>query len=224
MRILVVEDDEKIGSFVTQGLAQESHAVDWAPEGARGLELLTLQDYAAAVVDLMLPALDGISLIREARRRNIDTPILVLSARASVEDRIAALQAGADDYLVKPFSFAELLARLQAVLRRTAQGAGASVLSHDELSLDLRTRRVQRAGQEIQLQAKELALLELFLRNPGRVLSKTFILEHVWDYSFDPQTNVVDVLVSRLRAKVDRPFATKLIHTLRGMGYVLRRE
>jgi DNA-binding response OmpR family regulator len=223
VRALVIEDDEKIGSFVVRGLQQETWAVDWARDGMRGRELLTTEDYDVAVVDRMLPGLDGLSIIREARRRGITTPLVVLSARAGVEDRISGLREGADDYLVKPFSFSELLARIQAVLRRTAQGS-ATRLSYDDLTLDLRTRKVTREGKEVQLQSKELALLEFFLRNPERVLSKTLILEHVWDYSFDPQTNVVDVLVSRLRAKVDRPFKTKLIHTLRGLGYVLRRQ
>jgi two-component system OmpR family response regulator len=224
MRLLLVEDDQKIGAFVEKGLRQEGHAVDWVRTGTDGLAALVggaVHD--AAVVDVMLPELDGLELIRAARRKRVTTPVIILSAREAVADRIAGLEAGADDYLTKPFSFAELVARLNALVRRAASaGAAETRLSFGGVSLDLLTRQVKRDGAPISLQAKELALLEYFLRNPDRVLSKTMILQRLWDYSFDPQTNVVDVLVCRLRNKIDRGFPTTLIQTLRGVGYVLR--
>ena len=224
MRLLLVEDDERIGAFVHKGLAQDGHVVDWARTGDDGLDHLLAGHHDAAIVDVMLPGRSGLDVIRDARRRKIGTPVIVLSARDAVDDRIAGLEAGADDYLTKPFSFAELVARLHALVRRAAGGNNAVELRYDGVVLDLRTRKVERDGAPIHLQAKEFALLEYFLRNPERVLSKTMILEQVWEYGFDPQTNVVDVLVSRLRAKLDRGHGTKLIHTLRGAGYVLRRE
>jgi two-component system OmpR family response regulator len=224
MRLLVVEDDDKIGAFVEKGLRQEGHTVDWVKTGGEGALRFDETRYDAAVVDIMLPGLDGIDLIRSRRRKKDATPIIVLSARSSVTDRVAGLEAGADDYLTKPFSFAELVARLGALQRRAAAGPGATHLSYGGLTLDLLSREASRDGIRLALQAKELALLEFFLRNPDRVLSKTMILQRVWDYSFDPQTNVVDVLVCRLRNKVDRGFPDKLIHTLRGVGYVLRKR
>ena len=224
MRLLLVEDDQKIGAFVEKGLRQEGHAVDWVRTGTDGLAALvggTVHD--AAVVDVMLPELDGLELIRAARKKRVATPIIILSAREAVADRVAGLEAGADDYLTKPFSFAELVARLNALVRRAASAGGAETrLSFGGVSLDLLTRQVTRDGAPVSLQAKELALLEYFLRNPDRVLSKTMILQRLWDYSFDPQTNVVDVLVCRLRNKIDRGFPTTLIQTLRGVGYVFR--
>jgi DNA-binding response OmpR family regulator len=224
MRLLLVEDDERIGAFVQKGLAQDGHIVDWAHTGIDGLSHLLHDPYDAAIVDIMLPGKTGIEVVREARRRQVRTPVIALSARASVDDRIAGLDAGADDYLTKPFSYAELVARLHALQRRAAATPPGFELSYGGVTLDLRTRKVVRDGIPIQLQAKEFQLLEYLLRNPERVLSKTMILEHVWEYGFDPQTNVVDVLVSRLRSKLDRDFPTKLIHTLRGAGYVLRAE
>ena len=225
MRLLLIEDDERIGSFVHKGLTQDGHVVDWARDGEDGLHHLTGGAHDAAIVDLMLPGKSGLDVIREARRRKIRTPIIVLSARDAVDDRVAGLDAGADDYLTKPFAFAELVARLHALTRRAAAPAGNPYeLRYAGVVADLRTRKVERDGVSIQLQAKEFALLEYFLRNPERVLSKTMILQQVWEYGFDPQTNVVDVLVSRLRAKLDRDHPTKLIHTLRGAGYVLRAE
>jgi len=225
MRLLLVEDDQKIGVFVEKGLRQEGHAVDWARSGDEGVAALTDgTPYDVAIVDVMLPGLDGLQLIRAVRRKRVATPIIVLSARDAVADRVAGLEAGADDYLTKPFSFAELVARLNALARRAAGGAADTRLSYDGVTLDLLTRQVTRDGQPVVLQAKELALLEYLLRNPERVLSKTMILQQLWDYSFDPQTNVVDVLVCRLRNKLDRGFSTKLIQTLRGVGYVLRRK
>ena len=226
MNFLVIEDDEKIGAFVARGLEQEGHHVDWVKDGHEGLAVGREARHDALVMDLMLPGRDGMSVIRQLRQERITTPILVLSAKSSVDDRVAGLSGGADDYLTKPFSFAELVARLQALVRRNTgmAAAPATQLSYADLSLDLLTRRATRGDLTIDLQAKEFSLLEYFLRNPDRVLSKTMILSRVWDYTFDPQTNVVDVLVSRLRTKVDRGFETRLIHTIRGVGYVLRND
>jgi two-component system, OmpR family, response regulator len=224
MRLALIEDDARIGEFVHKGLGQDGHVVDWLRDGVDGLSALAATRYDAAIVDVMLPGKSGLELIREVRSRKVMTPIIVLSARDSVDDRIAGLDAGADDYLTKPFSFAELLARLHALVRRASTAAEPFVLRYADVALDLRTRRVDRGGTPVQLQAKEFALLEYFMRSPERVLSKTMILEHVWEYGFDPQTNVVDVLVSRLRAKIDRDFPVKLIQTLRGAGYVLRTD
>jgi two-component system OmpR family response regulator len=223
MHVVLIEDDEKIGSFVSQGLKQEGHVVSWAREGDGGLVLA--RDAAAdlAVIDLMLPGKDGLSIVRALRATKSAIPIIILSAKADVDDRVKGLEAGADDYLTKPFSFAELLARVSAVMRRMSPRTEQPLLlEFHGLTLDRVSRRAMRAGRTIDLQGKEFTLLEYFMQNPDRVLSKTMILEHVWDYHFDPQTNVVDVLVSRLRSKVDREFPEKLIHTIRGVGYVLR--
>ena len=225
MRLLLVEDDQKIGAFVEKGLRQEGHAVDWMRDGREGAAAFENTAYAVAIVDLMLPGLGGLDLIRAIRRKRIATPIIILSARDAVADRVEGLEAGSDDYLTKPFSFAELVARLNALTRRaTAAGTAETRLSYGGVILDLLTRQVSRDGTPVSLQAKELALLEYFLRNPDRVLSKTMILQRLWDYSFDPQTNVVDVLVCRLRNKIDRDFPATLIQTLRGVGYVLRKK
>lgn len=220
VRILVVEDDPKIGSFVVKGLKQAGFAVDIASDGERGLELASITNYDAAVVDILLPKLDGLSLVRRLRAETMRVPVIFLSARASVDDRVRGLQAGADDYLTKPFAFSELLARVQALIRRASQTPEPVRLTVGDLTLDLMNREATRAGQRIDLQSREFALLEYLMRNAGRVVTKTMILEHVWDYSFDPQTNVVDVLVHRVRAKVDPDKA--LIQTLRGVGYVLK--
>jgi len=225
MRLLLVEDDDRIGSFVHKGLTQEGHVIDWARTGNDGLHALAETSHDVAIIDVMLPGKSGLDVIREARRRKVTTPIIILSARDAVDDRVAGLEAGADDYLTKPFAFAELVARLHALSRRATGPVGNPFeLRYAGVVANLRTRKVERDGKPVQLQAKEFALLEYLLRNAERVLSKTMILEHVWEYGFDPQTNVVDVLVSRLRAKLDRDHDTKLIHTLRGAGYVLRAE
>ncbi len=224
MRLLVIEDDRKIASFIVKGLKQSGFAVDHAEDGEEGLHLATGTPYDAAIIDIMLPARDGLSVVQELRGRKIDLPVLILSAKTSVDDRIKGLQSGGDDYLVKPFAFSELLARVQALIRRSTRTAEPTTLSAGDLRVNLLTREVTRGGEKIELQAKEFALLEYLLRQPDRVVSKTLILEHVWDYSFDPQTNVVDVVVCRLREKVDRGFDKKMIHTVRGVGYVLRTD
>jgi len=222
MRILVVEDDQKISIFVARGLQQAGYAVDHAPDGEEGLHLGLDAPYDAAVIDIMLPKLDGLSMLERWRESGVRFPVLILSAKRSVDDRIQGLQRGGDDYLVKPFSFAELVARIQALIRRSSKIIESSELKVADLTLDLISRAAFRGDTKIELQAREFSLLEYLMRNTGRVVSKTMILEHVWDYSFDPQTNVVDVLVCRLRNKIDRDFDAKLIHTLRGQGYVLR--
>ncbi len=225
MHVVLIEDDEKIGSFVSQGMKQEGHVVSWARTGRDGLELAQQPGADIAIVDVMLPGMDGLAVIRALRQAKVPIPIIVLSARADVGDRVKGLEAGADDYLTKPFSFVELVARIGALTRRTSARAEPSTrLEVADLTLDLVTRKVRRGEVSLELQQKEFMLLEYLMRNAGRVLSKTMILQHVWDYAFDPQTNVVDVLVSRLRAKIDRDFPTKLIHTIRGVGYVLRPE
>jgi DNA-binding response OmpR family regulator len=221
VRALIVEDDRAIAEFVARGLREAGFAVDQAADGATGLELALSEPYDVAVVDLMLPQRDGLSLIDELRRRGRTTPVLILSARRSVDDRVRGLQSGGDDYLTKPFAFAELLARVQALVRRATRAPEPTTLTIGDLTLDLLSRKVTRGGTPIELRPREFALLEYLMRNPSKVVSKTMILSHVWDYSFDPQTNIVDVLVSRLREKIDRPFDHKLLRTVRGVGYVL---
>jgi heavy metal response regulator len=221
MRILLIEDDPRTASFIIKGLKQEGFAVDHAADGEEGLHLALQNPFDAAVIDIMLPKLDGLTLIERLRQQKFTTPIIVLSARSSVEDRIKGLHVGADDYLMKPFAFSELLARIQALLRRATKQTEATVLTVEDLRMDLVRRKVFRAEKEIELQPKEFALLEYLMRNPGRVISKTMIMEHVWDYNFDPQTNVVEARICKLRDKVDRGFARNLIRTIRGVGYVL---
>jgi two-component system, OmpR family, response regulator len=222
VRVLLVEDDATIAEFVGRGLREAGFAVDHEPDGERGLQAAIQTSYDVAIVDVMLPRRDGLAIIDELRRRRITTPVLILSARRSVDDRVRGLQAGGDDYLTKPFAFTELLARVQALLRRSTQTPTPTTLVVDDLEVDLLSRRVTRAGRPIELRPREFSLLEYLMRNAGRVVSKTMILSHVWEYAFDPQTNVVDVLVSRLRDRIDRPFERKLLHTVRGVGYVLR--
>jgi two-component system, OmpR family, response regulator len=222
MRVLIIEDDQQIASFVTKGLKEAGFAVDHVSDGEEGLQMAELNPYDAMVIDIMLPGLDGFSIIESLRSKGSATPILVLSARGSLDDKLKGFQSGSDDYLTKPFSFSELQARLQALLRRTTRGQSQNVLKIGDLEMDLLSRKVSRADREIELQPREFTLLEYLMRNSGNVVSKTMILEHVWDYHFDPQTNVVDVLVHRLRTKIDKDFQIKLLHTIRGVGYVLK--
>ena len=222
MRVLVVEDDATIADFVEKGLREAGFAVDVASDGPQGLAKAIEGPYDAAIVDVMLPRMDGLAVIDALRARGVRTPVLILSAKRSVDDRVRGLQAGGDDYLTKPFAFAELLARVQALIRRATGAAEPTRLSAGDLTLDLLTRKVHRGGQPIELRPREFALLEYLMRNAGKVVSKTMILSHVWGYNFDPNTNVVDVLVSRLRDRIDKPFEQKLIHTVRGVGYSLR--
>lgn len=221
MRILLIEDDLETARFIIKGLKQEGYAVDHAVDGEEGLYTAISEPYDAAIVDIMLPRLDGLSLVEKLRHKDIKTPVLILSARASVDDRVRGLQIGGDDYLVKPFAFSELVARIQALIRRATQTAEPAILTVGDLKMDIVKRKVYRAGKRIDLQPKEFALLEYLMRNAGRVVSKTMIMEHVWDYNFDPQTNVVEARICRLREKIDRPFGCPLIHTIRGVGYVL---
>jgi two-component system OmpR family response regulator len=221
MKILVVEDDARMSQFVRRALAEAGYTVRHAADGREGLETALAEPFDAAVVDVMLPELDGLSLIRELRARSVTTPVIVLSARAAVDDRVRGLEAGGDDYLVKPFALAELLARIQALLRRATGPSDPAQLTVGPLSIDLLRHRVACDGQEIELQPREYALLEYLMRNAGRVVSKTMIMDRVWDYNFDPQTNVVEARICRLRDKLDRVSSQKLIHTIRGVGYVL---
>jgi two-component system OmpR family response regulator len=222
MRILLIEDDPVIADFVTKGLREAGFAIDHAADGETGLRRALDESYDAAIVDLMLPKIDGLTVIDRLRARGRRTPVLILSAKHSVDDRVRGLQAGGDDYLTKPFAFAELVARLQALVRRATGAAEPVRLTAGDLTLDLLSREVTRAGRTIELRPREYALLEYLMRQAGKVCGKTMILSHVWGYNFDPGTNVVDVLVSRLREKIDRNFDVKLIHTVRGVGYVLK--
>ncbi len=221
MRVLLIEDDPRQAEFIVHGLRQEGACIDHAADGEEGLHWAVSAPYDILIIDLMLPKRDGLSLIHELRGRGNTTPILVLSARNSVDDRVRGLQSGGDDYLVKPFAFSELVARIQALYRRATGLSEPSRISVGDLRIDLLRRKVFRGSRHIDLQPRELALLEYLARNAGRVVSRTMIMEHVWDYNFDPQTNVVEARISRLREKVDRPFARPLIHTVRGIGYVL---
>lgn len=221
MRVLIVEDDPKISRFVTQALKQGGFAVDHATNGDDGLHLALSAPYALAIVDIILPGLDGLELVGEIRRRKLSIPVIFLSARRSVDDRVAGLLRGGDDYLTKPFSLSELLARIHALIRRSTNVVEPTRLTVNDLVLDLQSRQVTRSGKIVTLQAREFSLLELLMRNAGRPVAKSIILERLWDYNFDPQTNVVDVLVCRLRGKIDRHFTDKTIRTIRGVGYVL---
>jgi DNA-binding response OmpR family regulator len=222
VRVLLVEDDPTIAGFITKGLREAGFAVEHASDGETAVGLAGREPFDAAVVDLMLPKMDGLTVIDTLRSRGVRTPVLILSARRSVDDRVRGLQAGGDDYLTKPFAFAELLARIHALIRRSTGAVEPTRLGVADLTLDLLTRRVERDGTAVDLRPREFALLEYLLRNAGRVVTKTMILSHVWGYSFDPGTNVVDVLVSRLRDRIDRPFSTRLLHTVRGVGYTLK--
>ncbi len=224
MRLLLIEDDQKIASFVTKGFKAEGFAVDHAVDGLQGLDLGLTEPYDVIVADLMLPKLDGLSVIENLRKQKVTVPVIILSAKDSVDDRVKGLQIGSDDYLPKPFAFAELLARVQALMRRGSSPAESTQLKVGDLSLDLITREVSRGGQRMDLQPLEYSLLAYLMRNAGKVVSKTMIMERVWDYHFDPQTNVVEARICRLRDKIDKGFDTKLIHTIRGVGYVLRQD
>jgi len=224
MRLLIVEDDIKIAALIEKGMREAGFEVEVCHDGNSGLAQGLTGRYDAAVIDIMLPGLDGLQVIEQLREQRVSTPVLILSARQSVDDRIRGLQRGGDDYMVKPFSFNELLARIQALIRRDKKHGEPTTLEYEDLSMDLLRREVRRQGEKIELPAKEYALLEYLMRHPENIVSKTSILEQVYEYSFDPQTNVVDVLVCRLRNKIDRDFQQKLIHTVRGMGYVLKSE
>lgn len=220
MKILVVEDEQRVAQFIQKGLKEEGHAVDLAFDGEEGEYLGEINDYDLIILDVMLPKKSGFDVCRELRERGVGTPVLMLTARDAVEDKVRGLDAGADDYLTKPFAFEELLARVRALLRRASDNK-SPILKVADLELDPMSRRVTRAGKPIRLTTKEYALLEFMMRNEGQVLSRTRIGEHVWDMNFDPESNVIDVYVSHLRNKVDKGFEPPLIHTLRGQGYML---
>lgn len=222
MRVLVIEDDARVREFVVQGLREHGHAVDVACEGREGLLLASSRDFDVLVVDRMLPGLEGVALIKTLRVTGNTTPVLILSALGEVHQRVEGLKGGADDYLAKPFAFSELIARLEALQRRRTQSPAVTELSLAELSMDLLARRVTRAERVIELQPREFKLLECLLRHAGQVVTRTMLLEQVWEYHFDPQTNVIDVHISRLRQKIDRGFESPMIHTVRGIGYVLQ--
>lgn len=223
MRLLLVEDDAKTASFILKGLKEGGYSVDHVGDGETGLHMAIHEPYDLAIIDVMLPKLDGLSLIAELRRKKHKLPVIILSARGTTGDRVKGLETGSDDYLTKPFAFSELLARVQALLRRASGISEPTSLTVGDLSIDLLSRQAARRDIKIELQPREFALLEYLMRNSGRVISKTMIMEHVWDYNFDPHTNVVEACMCRLRDKIDKGFgATKLIHTIRGMGYVIR--
>ncbi len=224
MRALFIEDDEKAAGFLAKGLKEEGYAVVHAADGETGLHLALTESFDVAIVDIMLPGIDGLSIIDELRRRRVQMPVLILSAKRTVEERVRGLRAGGDDYLTKPYAFSELLARLQALVRRSQAETGQSCLEVGDLRIDLERRTVTREDRKIDLPPREFALLVYLARNAGRVVSKTMIMEQVWDYNFDPQTNVVESRMCRLRDRVDRGFARPLLHTVRGVGYVLRDE
>ncbi len=223
MRILVVEDEQKVASFIKKGLEEEGYAVDIAAEGEEGLAMAQAGVHDLIVLDIRLPKTDGLQVLQALRRDHVTTPVLLLTVRATIEDKVLGLDAGADDYLTKPFAFQELVARVRALLRRRAE-ADPTVLQMGDLRLDPARRTVSREGERIDLTPREFALLDYFMRNPGRVLTRTMIAEHVWDYSFDTSTNIIDVYVNYLRKKIDAGRASKLLHTVRGVGYVLKAE
>lgn len=224
MRLLFIEDDLKIAAFVRKGLEQAGFVVEHAADGKTGLQMALDASFDAAVVDIMLPGLDGLALIEALRNRRVRTPVIILSAKRSVDERVRGLQAGGDDYLTKPFAFSELLARIHALMRRAIDTPEPTGITVGDLHIDVLARTVTRSGKKIELQPREFSVLEYLARNAGRVVSKTMIMEHVWNYNFDPQTNVVESRVCRLRDKIDKGFDTALIHTVRGMGYVLKKD
>lgn len=222
MRVLLIEDDQHLADFVAKGLGEAGFQAEHAADGYTGLEMALVGGYDAAVVDIMLPGLDGLAVIDRLRQERVPLPVIILSAKRSLDERIAGLQAGGDDYLTKPFAFSELLARIHALVRRAGAKGDATNIGVADLSVDLMRHEVRRGGRKIELQPREFALLAYLARNSGRVVSKTMIMEQVWDYNFDPQTNVVESRICRLRDKIDRGFERPLIHTVRGVGYVLR--
>lgn len=224
MRLLLIEDDQEAARFVLKGLRESGHTVDHAADGREGLFRATEGDYDVIITDRMLPHMDGLAIVQWLRQQGRDTPVLILSALGTVDDRVRGLKAGGDDYLTKPFSFAELLARVEALARRRAGPQAATTLRIADLELDLLGRRVTRAGKPIELTAREFTLLEFLVRRTGQVVTRTMLLEGVWDLQFDPQTNLVEVHISRLRQAVDRGFDKPLIHTVRGAGYVVRED
>lgn len=224
MRILLIENDLVIANFVLKGLKEAGYCVDHACDGLEGLDLALNNSYDIDIIDIMLPKVDGLTIIERMRKQNIETPVIIVSAKRSVDDRIKGLRSGSDDYLVKPFSFSELLARIQAHLRRSCNVSESTSITVHDLSIDLLARTVTREDQRIELQPKEFTLLEYLMRNAGNIVSKTMIIERVWNYNFDPQTNVVEARMSKLREKVDKNFNTSLIHTVRGLGYVFKKE
>jgi two-component system, OmpR family, response regulator len=224
MKLLVIEDDREAAAYISKGLAESGYVVDIAHEGRDGLFMASSGNYDAVVVDRMLPSMDGLAVIAALRAADIRVPVLILSALGAVDDRVKGLRAGGDDYLVKPFAFAELLARLEALLRRGSGSPTTTKLHVGDLEMDLLARIVHRGGQEIDLLPREFRLLEFLMRHVGQVVTRTMLLENVWDYHFDPQTNVIDVHISRLRQKIDKGFAKPLLHTVRGAGYRLSAE
>ncbi|KMO40669.1 winged helix-turn-helix domain-containing protein [Methylobacterium aquaticum] len=224
MRLLIIEDDREASSYLCKAFREAGHVADTADDGLDGYALAREGTYDVLVVDRMLPKLDGLSLIRSLREQGVETPVLILSALGQVDDRVKGLKAGGDDYLPKPYAFSELMARIEVLARRRGGGSSAEATSYrvGDLELDRLSHRVTRAGQEIPLQPREFRLLEYLMRHAGQVVTRTMLLEHVWDYHFDPQTNVIDVHVSRLRAKVDKGFERPMIHTVRGAGYMVR--
>lgn len=222
MRILIVEDEKKVAQFLSKGFQAEAYSVDTASDGAEGLQMALSGHYDAIILDLMLPKLDGLGVLRDLRAKKIASPVLILSVKGDVEHRVQGLNLGADDYLAKPFSFSEVLARVRAITRRSSSDQRSTVLSVADLKVDLVSRRVERGGRAIPLTNKEFELLEYMLRNQGRVLSRIILTEHIWDMYFDSETNIVDVVINRLRRKIDDGFTPKLLHTIRGVGYVLR--
>jgi len=224
MRILVIEDDARTASHLVNGLRESGHIVDHAGDGESGLDVASSAGYDALIVDRMLPRLDGLALVRALRDGGDDTPVLILSALDKVDQRVEGLRSGGDDYLVKPYAFSELLARVEALARRRAPEQTATRLQVGDLTMDLLARQVERAGRGIDLQPREFQLLEYLMRHAGQVVTRTMLLEQVWEYHFDPQTNVIDVHISRLRKKIDRDFPQRLLHTVRGAGYVMRED
>ena len=221
MRILIVEDEKKVAAFIKKGLEEETYAVDIATDGEEGFHLGEQNQYDLIILDLMLPKINGLDILSGLRSQNIETPILLLTAKDSVEDKVEGLNQGADDYLTKPFAFSELLARIRVLLRR-GKAESKTILEIADLTLNLVSHKVSRGNEEIELTGKEYSLLEYFMRNQEKVLTRTMIAEHVWDYNFDTFTNVIDVYVNHLRKKIDKNFSTKLLHTLRGVGYVMK--